>query len=139
QVRDRLFEALTDYLQRDFTAAEKYLKEYERLCRAEAPGGVEEQARRLGSYYMLLGRGRESQGKFVEAARAYLDFADFGVRGELVPVPDDPALQVAPVIFARGRLEALLKKASAEQRKKIGEEIERRLKGPRSDRRPERR
>jgi outer membrane protein assembly factor BamB/tetratricopeptide (TPR) repeat protein len=138
QARSRLFEALTEYLQSDFTAAEKYLKAYEQLCRGEALPGVSEgeRTRRIGGYYMLLGRGRESQGKFVEAVRAYLDFADLGAGGELLSVPDDPALKVAPAVFARGRIEALLKKAPAEQRKKIEEEIDRRLKGPKGERGP---
>src|SRR5262249_21726178 len=117
-----------------------------RLCRVEARQGANaeekqraksEQNRRMGGYYLLLGRGRELQGKLVEAARAYLDFADLGAGGELLSVPDDPALKVAPAAVARRRLEALLKKIPAEQRKKLEEEIERRLKGPRSERSPE--
>jgi hypothetical protein len=86
----------------------------------------------MAGYYLLVGRGRESQGKFAEAARAYLEFADLG-DGDLVPVPGDSALRVSPAVFVRGRLAALFKVAPADQRKKIEEEIERRFKKLKSE------
>jgi outer membrane protein assembly factor BamB len=142
KARDKLFEALTGYLQRDFDKAEKYLDDYKALCKItpDANAGAEERARaeeqtrhRLVNYFSLLARGREAQGKAVEAVRAYLEMADLGKPDELVASPLDPALKVSLPVLVAGRIKALLGKATPEQRKLIEEEIEKRWKDLRKE------
>jgi outer membrane protein assembly factor BamB/tetratricopeptide (TPR) repeat protein len=135
KARDKLFGALTEYLRHDFDKAEKYLDELKALCQVavdpNAPAGEQQQAeaesrRRLVTYFSLLARGREMQGKAVEAVRAYLELTDLGSPNELVASPFDPALKVTLPIMAAGRIKALLEKATPAQRKRIDEEIEKR-------------
>src|SRR5581483_8708891 len=80
KARGKLYEALTDLLQNDFPTAEKYLDEYKELCKVEVPADADpalkarladEQVRREVSYLSLLGRGRERQGRLLDAFAAY--------------------------------------------------------------------
>jgi hypothetical protein len=137
KARAGLYESLTEYFRRDFDAAEKYLADFEEACRLKVPegaGGKErqrlrvEQARRLTTYYAVLGQGRERQKKFVEAAKAYLDLLEQGRVHGLMEVPGDAALKVTPAVWVRGRLRALLEKATPQEREQIDKEIEKRLK-----------
>src|SRR5262249_27729817 len=125
KARQKLYEVLTELLQRDFNAGEKYLDEYEKLCKVEvdpaAPenekkqAGAEEERRRVG-YLVLAGRGREQQGKLVEALRAYVELGM--LRGnELMPAPEEPAVMVRRDTWVKGRLAELMRKANDEQRK----------------------
>jgi outer membrane protein assembly factor BamB len=142
RARGKLFEALAEYLQRDFDRAEKYLDDYRSLCKitVAANAGKEEQAKaeaetrsRLMSYFTLLGHGRELQGKTLEAVRVYLELAELANPDVLVASPLDPALKVALPVFAAGRIKALLGKATPAQRKLIEEEIEKRWKDIRKE------
>ena len=136
RLRTRLYETLSEYLRRDFDAAEKYLTDFESVCRLQAaPGapGAEvrrvemERARRLSVYYVLLGQGREEQKKYVAAAKAYLDLMETSGSQGLLEVLGEPGLKVAPALWVGGRIDAVLGKATAKERKEIEEEIERRL------------
>ncbi len=136
RVRAKLYEALTDYFQRDFNAAEKYREEYERLCRVEIPPEAEreergkarkEESRRRAQLLFLVARGREQQGKLLDALESYLDLAAEGSE-ELVPSFEDPAVRVRRDVWARSRIDELLEKATPEQRKQLEEEIESRRK-----------
>src|SRR5262249_4144594 len=101
RARAKLYDALTDLLQRDFKAGEEYLKEYEALGKADvgrdapneerARARQEERTRRTQFLY-LVAKGRESQGKLIEALEAYLDLAAQG-SDEMVSSPDEPALK----------------------------------------------
>src|SRR5262249_43306604 len=81
RVREKLHDALTEYIRRDFDKAEKYLKDYEELCpppAADDPTGkaMKPEARqRRADFLALVGTGREKQGKLTEALRRYLDLA----------------------------------------------------------------
>jgi tetratricopeptide (TPR) repeat protein len=122
-----LFETLTAILQKDFDAREKDLKEYEELChvpRLTNNQTTYEERRRRGIYLLVVGHGYEKQGKPVEALRAYLDFAAQARPEQLMPSPEDPAVNVAPDAWARGQIQGLLKRATPEQRKRLEEEIE---------------
>jgi outer membrane protein assembly factor BamB len=134
-VRERarlvLFETLTALLQKDFNAPQKDLKEYEELTKVDSlktEQGAMEAQRRRGIYYTVVAQGYEQIGKPVEALHAYLDFAAAAPANQLLPVPDDPGVRVAPDAWARGHILALLKRATPEQRKQLEEEIEKRLK-----------
>ncbi len=80
KAKTKLHEALTDLLLNDFPAAEKYLGEYHALCKVEVPAdadagqkqrAADEQVRRECNYLYLLGRGREAQGRLLDAFAAY--------------------------------------------------------------------
>jgi outer membrane protein assembly factor BamB/tetratricopeptide (TPR) repeat protein len=130
-MRDRaralLYQVLTEGLQRDFGAFEKYLAEYEALSKE----GVEDKAeaqKRLSNYYLLVGKGREVQGKVVEALKAYLALAELGPGDELVSLPDEPAVRLRRDLWVRVRIGELFLKATPEQRKQLEEEVGRRRK-----------
>src|SRR5262249_24924248 len=80
RTRRFLFEALTELLQRDFNAGEKYLAEYKALCEVSIPaettaderkGLEEEQQRRRCTFLTLSAKGREQQGRLLDAFQAY--------------------------------------------------------------------
>ena len=83
--------------------------------------------RRLSVYYVLLGQGREGQKKYVAAAKAYLNLMEVGAGQGLLEVPGEPGLKVAAGLWVSGRINGVLGKATAKERKQIEEEIERRL------------
>jgi outer membrane protein assembly factor BamB len=133
KARDKLHEALTDLLQRDFPAAEQYLDEYHDLCRidipAEADGPTRQrlldmQLRREASYLSLLGRGRETQGRLLDAFAAYEQFGALTGNKELVSVVDEPNTQSRPDVWSRGRIKGMLDRASVDQRKQLEAAIE---------------
>ncbi len=136
RTREKLYEALTALLQRDFKAGEEYLKEYEALAKVEvdpaAPeeervrAGREERKRRI-QFLCLVAKNREAQGKLMEALAAYLELAAQG-SDELIPSLDEPAVKMRLDVWARGRIDGMLRKATPEQRKQLEEEIERRRK-----------
>jgi hypothetical protein len=80
KTRTKLYETLTEYFQNDFTSAEKYVKEYEELCKV-APDETateeekQESRRRRANFLCLYGKGKEKQRKLVEAFEKYLEFS----------------------------------------------------------------
>jgi outer membrane protein assembly factor BamB/tetratricopeptide (TPR) repeat protein len=126
KARDKLYESLTEYLQVSFDSAEKHLKEYEAMCRGVPGKDKAEQKRRLGTFYCLVGKGREAQAlrsrgetaqrKLIEAFEAYMNFGTLGNDGELMGVVDDPGVKAAPSVWSRGRIAAMVAKADAETR-----------------------
>jgi outer membrane protein assembly factor BamB len=128
KARRLLHEALTEFLQRDFNAGEKYLTEYEELCKVDDPdmegaARSDEEQRRLGHYLYLLAKGRENQGQLLEAFRAYMRFAKLAPKAELISSLDEPSVRSRPDVWAQGRISAMLSKATAEQRKPLEEQI----------------
>jgi outer membrane protein assembly factor BamB len=121
----KLHAALTDYLRRDFNAAEKYLPDYEALLGAVAPATDVAKARRRGTYLRLLALGRQKQGKVVEALTACVDLAGLSPN-ELLPAESEPALQASHTTWARGRIADLLRSSTPGQRKLLEADIERR-------------
>jgi outer membrane protein assembly factor BamB/tetratricopeptide (TPR) repeat protein len=128
RARDRLYRALTEYVQRDFDKAEKYLDEYEQLCKVEIPAGAsdpekqdleKETRRRQAEFLFLKGRGREKGGKLAEALRCYLDFLALASNEELVVVTDDPAVRARRDLWAGARVTALVAAANADERKEL--------------------
>jgi outer membrane protein assembly factor BamB/tetratricopeptide (TPR) repeat protein len=139
KVRAKLYEAFTDYFQRDFDKAEKYLPEYEELCpppAANDPAGKAMTAaarQRRSDFLVLVGTGREKQGKLTEALHRYLDLAALD-NGELVPLVSDPAVKVRRDVWARGRIDEMMKRATPEQRKQLEEEMLKRFDKSKSER-----
>jgi outer membrane protein assembly factor BamB/tetratricopeptide (TPR) repeat protein len=125
KARAMLYAALTELLRSDFDAGEKYLEEYKKLIKFDVQEESSVHDRRL-NYLMLIARVHEKRGKVVEALNAYLEVADKADPNELLSTLDDPASRARPTAWARGRIEALIAKATPEQRKLLEAEIDKR-------------
>jgi len=135
KVRAKLYATLTELLQRDFNSAQQYLEEYKGLCKMAIPPNAtpeekqrleEEQRRRQAGYLSLLAKGREEQGRLLDAFQAYLEFAGLAESSELVSVINEPSVKARPDVWAQGRIAALVAKATPEQRRPLDAEIARR-------------
>jgi outer membrane protein assembly factor BamB len=117
----KLYETLSEMLQRDFNGTEKLLDEYKALCvGAENP---EERQRRTGEYLCLVGKGREDQGKLLEAFDAYMQFGALAGNKERIGSRDEQSTKARPDVWARGRIAAMLTKAKPDQRKPLEDKI----------------
>jgi outer membrane protein assembly factor BamB len=132
-LREKLYIAYTELLRADFNSAESFLKEYEALCEVSRTGDApedilrqkEETDRRQRLYLYLLAKGRESQGKLGEAFDHYLALANKGEGKTLLEMPDEPNVRMRPDVWARGRIEAMIRKAdSAAARKSLEDRVE---------------
>lgn len=130
KAREKLYDAITELLQLDFTGGESMLKQYEELCNVEIPEKVDElvrqrladeQLRRKSNYFCLVAKGKEGQGKLVEAFENYLAFGSLTGNKELISVIDQPNTMARPDVWARGRINHMLAKATPEQRKPLEE------------------
>jgi tetratricopeptide (TPR) repeat protein len=128
KARAKLYDTLTVYIADHFNDAEKYLKDYEELCTLDldAATGKErtkleaEQRRRRTTYLWLVGKGREEQGRLVEAFEKYQQFAqEAGKQSELVPAVDDRQVKAAPDVWSRGRIIAMMNNATPENRRPL--------------------
>jgi outer membrane protein assembly factor BamB len=128
QIDRRLFDVYRDLFERDFGKAELLLSEFESVCRVTAPDGASaiekatailETRRRLARYYHVVDRGREAQGKLVEALRACLEFVQLADERELIPHPLDPSLSVRPEIWTNGRVTEFYARATPKQREEL--------------------
>jgi outer membrane protein assembly factor BamB len=132
----KLYEAMTELIRDKFGEGEKYLTEYEAMNVVEPDLSVkkeeldkekqraeEETQRRKSTYLYLLAKGREGQGKLVEAFDFYQKFGAFAGRNELVSVPDESVLKAAPDVWAQGRIAAMVAKATPDARMPLEKQI----------------
>jgi len=134
KIQQKLYISYTEVLRSSFDAGEKYLDEYKNLCEfaivaeegePERIRQIEEQTRRKGLYYSLVAKGREKQGKLVDAFDNYRAYASLGEQGRLLSVPEDPNTQAIPAVWASGRIEAMMRNAkNASARKPLEEKVE---------------
>jgi outer membrane protein assembly factor BamB len=118
----KLFDAMTELLQHDFSSGEKYLEEYRELCNRapESPEKAKEVQRRKANFLCLVAKGREAQGRLGEALTSYLEFGSLPTaQDELLGSVDEPAVQARPDVWARGRIKAMMDHASLEQRRPL--------------------
>lgn len=132
KTRDKLYDTLTELLQRDFDSAEPHLAQYEQLCKVDVPANAEDKVReeaqkqerhRRAKYWGLLARGREGQGRIEEAFKAYLEYGGLTGPDELLPVVGQIGVKARSDVWAQGRIVALLEKAGAGPRKALESEI----------------
>ncbi|MCS6865653.1 MAG: PQQ-binding-like beta-propeller repeat protein [Gemmataceae bacterium] len=123
-LREKLYIAYTELLRADFEAGEEFLAEYEALCEVppspnETPEDrirrEDETKRRKRLHYYLLARGREKQGRLSEAFDHYLALANLGESKQLLDTPDEPNVKMRPDVWARGRIESMIRRASSPQ------------------------
>jgi len=133
KAKDKLFETLTDFLQRDFDLAEKYLDTYEKLCQVDIPADATAEVRRdkeaetkkrKTAFLCLVAKGREGQRKFVEAFEKYQQFAVFAGAEDRITAIDEPAVQAAPDVWVQGRVMALMQAADEAERKPLEAKVQ---------------
>ena len=120
-ISDKLYVAYTELLRDKFTQGEPYLKEYEKLCEVPIEADLEpfekkrredDTLRRKRLYYSLLAKGREGQNRLGEAFDLYLRLASLGEGRLLAEMPDEPSVRIRPDVWARGRIEAMIRRAT---------------------------
>ena len=78
----------------------------------------DETKRRKRLHYYLLARGRETQGKLGEAFDHYLALANLGEGKQLIEMPNEPNVKMRPDVWARGRIETMIRSATTAEAKK---------------------
>jgi outer membrane protein assembly factor BamB/tetratricopeptide (TPR) repeat protein len=126
RTQGRLYEAMTQLLQRDYRAGEQYLEEYRALCKVPIPRKATPEQRaqlraeertRQTRLLCLVARGREQQpGRLSDALEDYRELVRRADDGQLASVVDDPLVKARLDVWARGRVAALFNQAGAEQR-----------------------
>lgn len=128
RAREKLYDALTEYVQHKFSAAEEYLSDYEKLCEPDYTGVNDESEKakrrevakkRRAKFLFLVAKGREAQGKLVEAFDRYQEYAAAAPAEELIPGIDEPSVQSSADVWARGRIAAMVANATEENRKPL--------------------
>ncbi len=129
--KEKLYITLSDYLLRKFDQAEVYLKDYEELCKlnveaaplAQQEGLRAEERRRRVKYLCLVARGKENQGKLIEAFEKYQECGSLVDTKELFASVDEPTVKAAPDVLSQGRIAAMIAKASPADRKPLEDRI----------------
>jgi outer membrane protein assembly factor BamB len=123
KTKERLYEALTDLFQADFNAAAaKYLTEYRELCQVADSERTRQE--RLAKFLRIVGKGREDQGNLVEAFQMYRQFGDLPInKDQGVPALDNPATRVPTSAWLRGRVAAMMSRATPQQREPLEDKI----------------
>jgi len=128
----KLYIAYTEILRNKFEDGQKYLDEYEKLCDiptesddpSEKAAMMDEKLRRRNLFLVITARGREKQGRLTEAFDAYRAFASLGDNRQLVSIPDEPNVLFRPDVWARSRIEAMMRNAKdSPGRKALDERI----------------
>ncbi len=129
KARLKLYESLTDYLKDDFNKAEPFLARYEELCNVEVGSddlkdkAQAEERRRRTTFLYLVAKGRQGQGKLVEAFDKYQEFSKVAGTEKLISVPDDLAVRTAPDVWTGARIKAMVDAAAPAQRKPLEDKI----------------
>jgi outer membrane protein assembly factor BamB len=117
----KLYESFTELFQDDFPkAAAKYLDEYRETCKTE---NAEETGRRQARFLYLLGRGRELEGKLLDAYQAYVDFAALPANRDKITSLEDGSLKARADVWVRGRIAAMIASADKAKRRPLEEKI----------------
>jgi outer membrane protein assembly factor BamB/tetratricopeptide (TPR) repeat protein len=130
EVRRRLLGSMAELLRLDFPAGEKYLDECQALYN-QVPGKngaaptAEEMHERRQQLTILLARGREKQGRVVEAVAAWHRLLAQAHPGELLALPEDANLHVRPDVLVRQRIAMLASGADSAHRSLLAAEIDR--------------
>ncbi|MFO0938093.1 MAG: PQQ-binding-like beta-propeller repeat protein [Gemmataceae bacterium] len=128
RAREKLYFAYTELLRSDFSAGKAFLDEYKSLLEvpidtedpAERQKLIDEQLRRQSTFLSLWAKGKEKEGDLVEAFHYYREFAKLGDNKSNIPIEGEPFGQIRPDIWARGRIEGMIRNAaSAEKRKPL--------------------
>jgi outer membrane protein assembly factor BamB/tetratricopeptide (TPR) repeat protein len=136
KAKAKTYEALTELFQRDFDSAERagFVKLYEQMCKVDTPGLGEaeraaEERRRRANFLCLVGKGKEAQGKLLEAFEKYLELGAGARPNEMIQVVDEPSVRAAPDVWSGGRIAAMVANPKdPEAGKRVEAEVARRWK-----------
>ncbi len=112
--------------------ARRCCAEYKTLCDVEIPKDAteaqkkmlaDEELRRKSNYYCLVAKGKENQGKLLDAFEAYMAFGTLVGNKEMVSVIDEPNTNARPDVWARGRIQNMIKKATPAQRRPLENKV----------------
>ncbi len=120
-VRNKLYDALTEDFQHHFDLAEKYEADYEALCSlnlsADATDAQRAEARRRRTNFLyLVAKGKEGQRKLTEAFDKYLELNSDAQPDELLTLVDQRLVKAAPDVLAQGRIAAMVAGATEAER-----------------------
>ncbi len=123
-VRNKLYDALTEDFQHNFDQAEQYEDDYAALCSLDLPAGstpaqLAESRRRRSNFLYLVAKGKEGQRKLTEAFDKYLELNDEAQPGELLSLVDERLVKAAPDVLAQGRIAAMVASATEAERKPL--------------------
>ena len=76
-----------------------------------------EERRRRANFLCLVGKGREAQGRLVEAFEHYLELGEEAQKDELIQVVDEPSVKAAPDVWSQGRIAAMVANATDAKQK----------------------
>ncbi len=133
RARNKLFESFTDYFQQDFVAAEPFLAEYESLCKIDIRANAEEKEKqeleaesrkRRANFLCIVAKGRESQGRLIDAFDKYQEFAALASNEDLISVLDEPSVRASGEVWSQGRIAAMVAKATPENKKPLEAKIQ---------------
>lgn len=138
--QERLYEALCELLDRDFTRHEAELPALEKLLPlavnptddADLKAAHETaQLERQVNLYRLIARGRASQGRLVEALAAYRAVAD--LKPLMIHSPEDSSLEIRPLDWAQGKVEHILVEGPVAHRRALLQAIDQQWSVARAD------
>jgi outer membrane protein assembly factor BamB len=120
RIREKLYVAYTEILKDNFAAGEPFLEEYKPLCELpldtddtdERTLRQDETLRRKRLYLFLLAEGRKGQGKLGEAFDHYMALATLGEGKTLLEMPNEANVRMRPDVWARGRIEGMIRGAA---------------------------
>jgi outer membrane protein assembly factor BamB/tetratricopeptide (TPR) repeat protein len=123
-VRNKLYDALTEDFQHNFDKAEKYEEDYAALCSLDLPAGATESQRaearrRRTNFLYLIAKGKEGQRKLTEAFDKYLELNGEAQQDELLSLVDERLVKAAPDVLAQGRIAAMVAGATEVERKPL--------------------
>ncbi len=133
KARKKLFEAFTEAFQENFTRFEPMIGRFEEMCARDTTGGPVTEAeqaeanQRRTVFLGLMARGRETQGRLLDAAKEYDRLAELAAPGSLFTPNDDSALRITPDALARGRIKLMIASAKPEMRQQLEAYLESRL------------
>jgi outer membrane protein assembly factor BamB len=122
KAESKLVEALLILLDQEFAKYETKLDRLKELALRDVPANAkaeekETQQDRKSRYLRVVAQGRERQGRVADALDAYSQFAKLD--SKLIASPDDPQGKVLPVVWARGRAEAMAGRVTADGTKQL--------------------
>jgi outer membrane protein assembly factor BamB len=118
----KLFDADCDLLEADFNGHEKLLAECDRLLADSSSttnenGGPGSSLDRRSRLLCITAKGRERQGRILDALQCYQDYAKLD--SKLIPSPEDPQTKILPSVWARAQAQSLAARANASQKDQL--------------------
>src|SRR5439155_13775191 len=83
----------------------------------------DEKQQRLAKFHRIVGQGRELQGKLPDAYSSYKQFADLPINQQGIANVEDPTHKIPTSIWLKGRIAAMMAKATPEQREPLEAKI----------------